>query len=596
MPTRTVVSDRRLLRRCLLWLAVSLSACTDSGTEPRIPEKTEPDHPVASVVIAPDTATLVLPGTGSQQLQATVRDRSGTEVTAATVNWTSSDTLVAAVSGTGLVTARRVGQAQVVAEFQGKSDTAKVAVKSTVGSLTLSADSLDLWTTTGARLAATLRDTLGAAIALPVTWRSSDPAVAAVDSAGNVTAERGGTAVITAESAGRSASAKLVVRGISFASVESGDAPFACGLGEDGKTYCWGDNSVSELGQGLTRPCYRDCPYVRTPVSVPAPVRFTTVDTRSAYVCALGEDGMPYCWGGSSPWTFGWESAPAANQCGIPPNPLYGCVGTPLRIEGSPALRSLYVGNGFNCGLTAEGEAYCWGSNNAGQLGDGTTASRGTPARVSSNGVRFRTLALGSVHACGIGTDGNTYCWGANLWGQLAIGRGDKELHPYPTRITGNPGLTSITARGEMTCGLTSAGAAYCWGRNEYGSLGTAAPMSTCEVGYAHAVFCGTSPLPVQGGHTFTSVRIGTHYACGLTGDGTAYCWGRNEYGELGVGGSIRSSDAPLPVAGGVKFASISPGYESTYARTSSGRMYRWGTFRFADETRLTPSRMVGSN
>jgi len=138
--------------------------------------------------------------------------------------------------------------------------------------------------------------------------------------------------------------------------------------------------------------------------------------------------------------------------------------------------------------------------------------------------------------------------------------------------------LTAVVPGGGHTCGLTPAGAAYCWGFNDHGQLGTGSPSNGPT----------PAPAPVSGGLVFASVSTGWTHSCALTPSGTAYCWGRNEWGNLGDA-TLASSATPVPVAGGLVFASVSVGAFGTCAITAGGAAYCWG-----DYTTSTPVAVPG--
>jgi alpha-tubulin suppressor-like RCC1 family protein len=140
--------------------------------------------------------------------------------------------------------------------------------------------------------------------------------------------------------------------------------------------------------------------------------------------------------------------------------------------------RMLTVGTYHTCALTSAGEAYCWGQNSYGQIGDGTTTNRWTPVAVEG-GLTFETLVAGGTHTCGITTTGATYCWGANHRGQL--GEGPVNLNPtvpdgtirsVPGLVPGGLRFVSLSLGGAYTCGLTAERSAYCWGANTQGQFG----------------------------------------------------------------------------------------------------------------------------
>src|SRR3989441_7748116 len=121
----------------------------------------------------------------------------------------------------------------------------------------------------------------------------------------------------------------------------------------------------------------------------------------------------------------------------------------------------------FACGLTVAGAAYCWGANDRGQLGDGTTTDRSSPVRVLGT-VRFASLSTGDFHTCGLTAEGTAYCWGLNEQGQL--GDGTEKQRSSPVAVVGGLRFSVLSAGGEQTCGIVMGGAVYCWGDNNFRS------------------------------------------------------------------------------------------------------------------------------
>lgn len=233
-----------------------------------------------------------------------------------------------------------------------------------------------------------------------------------------------------------------------------------------------------------------------------------------------------------------------------------------LAPELSAALRVVAVGAVHTCGVTATGEAFCWGWNRDGQLGDSTTRDTSVPVRVRG-GIRFDSVAAGGAHTCGLATDGTAYCWGFNLSGQL--GDSGTPSRSVPGRVAGSRSFRTVSAGGAYTCGVAQDGTAHCWGWNRHGQLGDGTNADRL------------TPVPVGGGVVFAAVTTGNFHACGLTPAGAAYCWGNNENGELGDG---TTNDARLPtaVSGGVQFAQLAAGDDHTCGIAVGGRVYCWGS------------------
>ncbi|HEU4562497.1 MAG TPA: hypothetical protein VFS20_32000 [Longimicrobium sp.] len=239
-----------------------------------------------------------------------------------------------------------------------------------------------------------------------------------------------------------------------------------------------------------------------------------------------------------------------------------------LTVTPTNAFVSIDGGPTHACGVTSGGQAYCWGRNPFGQLGDGSYLDASVAVAVDqSGGLSFSQVTAGLVHTCAItSSSGAPYCWGHNADGRV----GDStamNIRPTPVAVYGGHTFASITAGEAHTCGLTSGGQAYCWGANDYGQLGNnTARFSRIPVAVQQPV-----------GVTFSQITAGKWHTCALS-SGQAYCWGYGGFGALGGGFSFGDS-IPQAVSqpGGVTFTSINTGYEHTCALSSGGAAYCWG-------------------
>jgi alpha-tubulin suppressor-like RCC1 family protein len=235
------------------------------------------------------------------------------------------------------------------------------------------------------------------------------------------------------------------------------------------------------------------------------------------------------------------------------------------------------AGGEHTCGLTPNGDAFCWGTDGSGQLGNGTPSNSffaPTPIDLSNFAEETipdlsNSISSGGVHTCALSKTGSGYCWGNNVFGQLGIGSSDSRSHP--TRILLFSFLSSISAGGFHTCAVTRAGVGYCWGNNDFGQLG----KNIVEI-------TPVDPPNGESALTFLSIVAGGTHSCGLTIAGKAYCWGNAQYGRLGNNASTGSSSTPVPVAaptGGssLTFSSLSAGSDHTCGITSTGAAYCWG-------------------
>lgn len=293
------------------------------------------------------------------------------------------------------------------------------------------------------------------------------------------------------------------------------------------------------------------------------PLKFTSVTAGNAHTCGLTEEGEIYCWGSNKEGQLGIGSADDATHP------------KPLRILGGPKFQSVDANGRHTCGLTASGVGYCWGFNEYGQLGNGTLVSTAAPVLVSGKLI-FKSLSAGATHTCGITTAGAAYCWGGNWHGQLDMGTMDGEerypcCHTSPVRVTGELSFSSIGAGGIHTCGLTTSGKAYCWGNTKnFGQLGTGdADLRDRPL-----------PVPVAGGHKFVSISAGLP-SCGIIPSGVAYCWGGGPVPELGIKSSVDRLDRPILLSSDITFESIAPGAFFACGIASGGVLYCWGYNRY---------------
>ncbi len=224
------------------------------------------------------------------------------------------------------------------------------------------------------------------------------------------------------------------------------------------------------------------------------------------------------------------------------------------------------------------------------QTATGAVASlAGSPATFTATATpfAFTTIAAGFYVSCGLTGAGAAFCWGYN--GSASLGAIDPALQENTAvAVQGGLTFTRLVAGTSHVCGLTSAGAAYCWGSNYFGEAGSG---DTSEV---HEF-----PVPVQGGIVFASLSANFSHTCGLTAAGTAYCWGDNIYGDVGDGTTTQRS-TPTLVSGGIAFTSLTTGNSHTCGLTAAGTAYCWGadsSGQLGDGTttqRLTPTALAG--
>lgn len=342
-------------------------------------------------------------------------------------------------------------------------------------------------------------------------------------------------------------SVKVVATQVSFRQIAMSSG-FACGIASDGRAWCWGGNTDSQLGttNGIASPCSGSaCQYsnggtARHPLPIADQRKFSTVAVTGAPcsawgisgtcggACALTPQGETYCWGN-----------------GVGMNPVLFGPG-----------RSLSTIQASGCGLDAEGEAYC--------LTNSTSTRLAAP-------LIFSSLSVGSTHSCGV-SGGDVYCWGANTKGQLGIGTIDANAHPTPEKVVSSVEFTAVSVGTAKTCAISSEKLIYCWGS------GFSADETTTDCGAPFVPgSCVTVPRAVQGGRAVQSLGMATNESfataavCGLVLDGSVDCW-------TTFNANPSTVLAPFPfekiaVAGG---SSALPDYPFGCGLTAANGMYCW--------------------
>jgi alpha-tubulin suppressor-like RCC1 family protein len=347
-----------------------------------------------------------------------------------------------------------------------------------------------------------------------------------------------------------------------------------CALNAAGSVLCWGDNTYGQLGTG-TRTLAASNPYPRS-VSVLTDAK--AVAAGDAHTCALTTDGWVMCWGSNAYGQLGdgttvsqiapvtvtglisgvqQIAAGGTHTCALTAAGGIKCWGdqtaSPEDVPGlTSGVSAIAAGFMHTCAIVGDaatgGAVQCWGANDTGQLGNGTTTSSSTPVAVQGLDSGVKAISAGGApvdrftaggHSCAVTTAGAVKCWGWNDEGQLGDGTIVNRL--APVNVTGiASGALDVSAGDKHTCALIGGAVAgtagvKCWGQNRYGQLG---------VGTTEAY-----PTPVQvGGFTggVNAIAAGGAHTCAVTEEGGAKCWGRNAAGQLG--NFTISSQSLLPV------------------------------------------------
>ncbi|HEY9514302.1 MAG TPA: hypothetical protein VIQ74_01380 [Gemmatimonadaceae bacterium] len=388
-------------------------------------------------------------------------------------------------------------------------------------------------------------DQYGNPVTTEVVWSTSDDVSSPITADGIVRAGRAGHSVITAAIGSVTARASVEVS-VQWTAIGAGGS-HSCALDALGYAFCWGDNSVGQLGvSGIE--------YDSVPTPVSGARRYDSLAVGQDHACGLTSDHAAYCWGSNSSGQLGIGTLQSSR------------VYTPTRVVGGYSFASLTSTGVHTCGLTTEGDAYCWGWESAGELGNGksgTFDSQPAPVAVLG-GLRFSVMAGGTSHTCAITSAGEPYCWGNDFEGQVGDNNSSEGYRSTPVAVSGGLTATSIIAGGSYSCAIDEAGQTWCWGTNEMGEVGDGSFQTRL------------APVAISPPSPFVRLAPGYRHACALDSAGRAYCWGFNATGQLGEGTTLRKG-SPTPVATDARFTTISGGGGHTCALTAEGSAYCWG-------------------
>ena len=335
-----------------------------------------------------------------------------------------------------------------------------------------------------------------------------------------------------------------------FAAVSAG-GQHTCAISKAGAAQCWGRDAAGQLGDGGTN----------TNKSMPVAVIHLTSGVRAiaaggSHTCAVTSTGAVWCWGSDSSGQLG-DGGTHSDQ---PIPVVVGGFGSPLA-----------MGSNHYCARTNAGAILCWGRDDVGQLGDGGAASPfySPPVAVSGLSVGVPEIAAGTQHTCGVTDAGAVLCWGRDYEGQLGDG-GANTNQSAPVAVSGlSAVVTAIAAGGDHTCALTHAGALLCWGSDSSGQLGDGSPNTN-----------QSTPVAVSGlSARVTAIAAGGEHTCALTDAGAVLCWGSDDFGQLGDGGTNADQPTPVAVSGlSAGVTAIAASGSHTCALTNAGAVKCWGS------------------
>lgn len=609
-------------------------------------------NPVASITITPSSASAEVGATAT--FVATTRDATGAVLAGRSIVWQSSNTNIATVNTTGVVTGVALGgPINITASSEGRTATATFTVANQIAtiSLTPTATSVQAGRTTA--LTAVARDSRGGTVSgRQLSWSSSNTSIATVSTDGVVTGvAAGGPVTITASADGKAGTAQITVTpeavtlrlatqtnqgranavlspgftvevvGSTGQVVTAGSYDITAQISAVGYTGTISGTSVRTTQAGVAR--FDDIrinasgvytfsfkTVSSTPVTVvgqPIIVESTTplmanrITSGVGASCAIAAP-RAFCWGANtnnriSPTLAGGSFALTAfevsigqslsdivrgtddHSCLLTLAARVYCIGpnnlgkgfastststiTNWRDAGVDGT-SLALGNDHTCVLLANGDVGCVGSGSSGRLGTGNNSSQSSIVTKVQGGLKFTQIEAGELHTCGLVGE-SAYCWGEGTSGRLGVGSAVDS--PTPLLVLGGLRFSAISAGGGHTCGIVQpAGSIYCWGRNSSGQLGEGSTSDRLTPAQVNAP-----------GVRFVQLSVAGDHSCAVDDQNRAWCWGSNGRGKLGFG-VINGPDRTTPVqVMGPAFKYISTGDTFSCGITTNGTVWCWG-------------------
>ncbi len=286
-----------------------------------------------------------------------------------------------------------------------------------------------------------------------------------------------------------------------------------CARLTDGSISCWGKNDFGQVGIATT--LLKE----RTPVAVGGDVGADIAQVASGkeHACATRTDGKVYCWGRNNFGGLGNGTLVDSSE--------------PVEVHNLSGVVKTELGSGFSCSLKNDGTVWCWGKNYEGRLGIGSTVDQTLPVQVALPTVI--DIGITYSHTCVLTEDGRIFCWGSGHYDRL--GNGASSSKDVPTEVTSLPHPAKSMSVGHyVTCVVLDDNSVWCWGQNTHGELGDG---TTTRRLLPVAVMDGGAPMT-----NVRNVLAGANHACAEKTDGSVWCWGFNQYGQLGLGYSSTAS------------------------------------------------------
>ncbi len=361
---------------------------------------------------------------------------------------------------------------------------------------------------------------------------------------GTITKNEANNSTLKTKSSKKSLSNPYAVFG--FSKVDVGYLS-TCGIFNN-NAYCWGNNNYGQLGNGSTTNSSSPVAIaIGGSSAIPSGNTISQISVGFFSSCAIDNSGVAYCWGSNDYGQLGNGSTKNSSL------PIAVAIGGDSAIPSGSTILQISSGAFNTCAIASNHKAYCWGANWYGQLGNGTTTSSSLPVEVTIGGnsaipndSTILQISTNEYNTCAIASNHKAYCWGVNWYGQLGNGTTTNSSLPVEVTTGGNSAIPSdstiseISNNGMNNCAIDNHGVAYCWGNNDYGQLGNGTTTNS-SLPVAIAIG-GNSAIP--SGSSIVQIT-GLENTCAISSDNKVYCWGNNNYGEVGNGTTVSSS---LPI------------------------------------------------
>jgi hypothetical protein len=323
----------------------------------------------------------------------------------------------------------------------------------------------------------------------------------------------------------------------------------SCAVDSGGAMRCWGSNNLGSLGQEDTLNRGDEPGELATMPAVALGTASAVIGAGvGSHTCVLLADGVVKCWGANLSGQLGLGDALARGDA-----PGEMGANLPAVDLGAPATE-LSVGGSHACALLQTGGMKCWGNNSYGQLGLGDTTHRGDqPAEMGAAlplvdvGGEVLHVRTGNFHTCALLTTSEVKCWGSNAFGQLGhetmVSRGGAPGEMGASLAVTDLGepVVSILVGAIHTCARVLSGSLKCWGGNNHGQLG----LGDLENRGDDPGEMGSALPTTELGESFSAVAVGDSHNCVILASGRIKCWGRNDFGQLGLGDVENRGDDP---------------------------------------------------